>query len=34
MGKRARQRVVAEFSADAEARQIVDFYRRVWTGTA
>ncbi|MBI4274884.1 MAG: glycosyltransferase [Rhizobiales bacterium] len=34
MGKRARQRVIEEFSADAEACQIVDFYRRVWAGTA
>lgn len=31
MGARARRRVLAEFSVDAEAGKIVDVYRRVWS---
>jgi mannosyltransferase len=34
MGKRARQRIVAEFSVDVEARRIADFYREVWASMA
>lgn len=31
MGARARHRVLAEFSVDAEAEKIVEIYRRVWS---
>lgn len=34
MGRRARERVVSEFSVDAEAARIADVYRRILSGAA